>query len=78
MSSTAVIPIPARVADAAVKTPTIMHTDEDGEYVVMRDDGTHGRPARGRICRRPASPARLGAPRPEGLPGRDVALRRAA
>lgn len=49
MSSTATIPIPARVADVAVRTPAILHTDEAGEFVVMRDAGPDGRPYPGRI-----------------------------
>lgn len=49
MQSTEPIRIPDRTIAAAARTPTVLLTDEDGEFLVMRDDGTHGRVIPGRI-----------------------------
>lgn len=49
MQSTEPIRIPDRTIAAAARTPTVLHTDEDGEFLVLRDDGTHGRLTPGRI-----------------------------
>lgn len=49
MRSTEPIQIPDRTTAAAARTPTVLHTEEDGEFLVMRDDGTHGRVVPGRV-----------------------------
>lgn len=51
MRSTEPIQIPDRTTAAAARTPTVLHTDEDGEFLVMRDDGTHGKVVPGRVLK---------------------------